>query len=43
MKTYKKIIEVKISMVNQTKMVENYTKTIKKAGKVGKKRNIVKI
>lgn len=30
-------------MVNQSKMVENYTKTIKKAGKVGKKRNIVKI
>lgn len=30
-------------MVNQSKMVENYTKTIKKAGKVGKKRGIVKI
>ncbi len=33
-------------MVNQSKMVENYTKTIKKVckvGKVGKKKGIVKI
>ena len=43
MKTYKKITEVKIAMVNQNKMLENYTKTIKKAGKVNKKKNIVKI
>ena len=43
MKTYKKITEIKIAMVNQTKMVENYTKTIKKAVKVNKKKNIVKI
>jgi hypothetical protein len=38
MKTYKKLTEVKISMVNQGKMLENYTKTIKKAVKVNKKR-----
>jgi hypothetical protein len=43
MKTYKKITEVKIAIVNQSKMLENYTKTIKKAGKVNKKKNIVKI
>jgi hypothetical protein len=43
MKTYKKITEVKIAMVNQSKMLENYTKTIKKTGKVNKKKNIVKI
>ena len=41
MKTYKKITEVKISMVNQTKMLENYTNSIKKAVKVNKK--VVKI
>jgi hypothetical protein len=38
MKTYKKITEIKIAMVNQTKMLENYTKTIKKAVKVNKKK-----
>jgi len=37
MKTYKKITEVKIAMVNQTKMLENYTNSIKKAVKVNKK------
>ena len=41
MKTYKKITEVKIAMVNQTKMLENYTNSIKKAVKVNKK--VVKI
>lgn len=39
MKTYKKITEVKISMVNQTKMLENYTNSIKKAVKVNKKKS----
>jgi hypothetical protein len=38
MKTYKKLTEVKIYMVNQGKMLENYTKTIKKAGKVNRKK-----
>jgi hypothetical protein len=38
MKTYKKITEVKIAMVNQTKMLENYTNSIKKAVKVNKKK-----
>ena len=38
MKTYKKLTEIKIAMVNQTKMLENYTKTIKKAVKVNKKK-----
>lgn len=37
MKTYKKITEVKIAQVNQAKMLQNYTKTIKKAVKVNKK------
>lgn len=41
MKTYKKITEVKIAMVSQTKMLENYTNSIKKAVKVNKK--VVKI
>jgi hypothetical protein len=39
MKTYKKITEVKIAMVNQTKMLENYTNSIKKAVKVNKKKS----
>lgn len=43
MKTYKKLTEVKISMVNQSKMLENYTKSIKKASKVNKKKRVVKI
>jgi hypothetical protein len=43
MKTYIKLTEVKTSMVNQGKMLENYTKTIKKAGKVNKKKTTVKI
>jgi hypothetical protein len=38
MKTYKKITEVKIAMVNQSKMLENYTNSIKKAVKVNKKK-----
>ncbi len=37
MKTYKKITEVKIAMVNQSKMLDNYDKSIKKAAKVNKK------
>jgi hypothetical protein len=38
MKTYKKLTEVKIATVNQAKMLENYTKSIKKAAKVNKKK-----
>jgi hypothetical protein len=38
MKTYKKLTEVKIATVNQAKMLENYTKSIKKATKVNKKK-----
>jgi hypothetical protein len=37
MKTYKKLDELKITMINQSKMIDNYAKTIKKAIKVNKK------
>ena len=37
MKTYKKITEVKITALNQSKMLDNYIKCIKKASKVNKK------
>lgn len=37
MKTYKKLIEVKTATISQAKMLDNYTKTIKKASKVNKK------
>ena len=38
MKTYKKLTEVKIATINQVKMLENYSKSIKKAVKVNKKK-----
>ena len=38
MKTYKKLTEVKIATTNQVKMLENYSKSIKKAVKVNKKK-----
>lgn len=34
MKTYKKLTELQITKFNQNKMIENYTKSIKKVTKV---------
>lgn len=39
MKTYKKITDLQIAKLNQDKMVQNYTKSIKKAVKVNKKKS----
>lgn len=39
MKTYKKLTDLKVTAVNQSKMVQNYSKTIKKVSKVDKKKS----
>jgi hypothetical protein len=39
MKTYKKLTDLQVATVNQKKMVQNYSKTIKNVAKVNKKKS----
>lgn len=39
MKTYKKLTELKVAQTNQSKMLQNYTKTIKKVSKALNKKS----